>query len=121
MKKQIGVIFGSRSCEREVSIISAVQMMRYADPEKYDIIPVYIDEHGVWYTGEKLKDINSYKPFRPDASGIERIFPDLTAGSGALLKLSRGTGLLSRDKIEIVARIDVFVIVMHGLNGEDGT
>ena len=51
MKKQLGVIFGSRSCEREVSIISAVQMMHHADPEKYDVIPVYIDENGAWYTG----------------------------------------------------------------------
>ena len=66
MKKQIGVIFGSRSCEREVAIISAVQLMRYADCEKYDIIPVYIDEQGSWYTGECLKDIQSYKPFRPE-------------------------------------------------------
>ena len=121
MKKQIGVIFGSRSCEREVSIISAIQLMRHADPEKYDVIPVYIDEHGVWYTGEKLKDINTYKPFRPESSGIVRVFPDLTAGSGALLHITRGSGLLNRDKIDIAARIDVFVIVMHGLNGEDGT
>ena len=52
MKKQIGVIFGSRSCEREVSIISAVQLMRSADTDKYDIIPVYIDESGTWYTGD---------------------------------------------------------------------
>ena len=35
-KKQLGVIFGSRSCEREVAIISAVQLMRHADPEKYE-------------------------------------------------------------------------------------
>ena len=121
MKKKIGVVFGSRSCEREVSIISAVQMMRHADPEKYDIIPVFIDEHGVWYTGDRLKDIRSYQPFNPDGQGIIRVFPDLTAGSGALLTQTRTTGLLSREKLEIVARIDVFVIVMHGLNGEDGT
>lgn len=121
MKKQIGVIFGSRSCEREVSIISAIQLMRHADPEKYDIIPVYIDEHGIWYTGEKLKDINSYKPFRPDSPGIIRVFPDLTAGSGALMHITRSTGLISREKMEIVARIETFIIVMHGLNGEDGT
>ena len=121
MKKQIGVIFGSRSCEREVAIISAVQMMRYADPEKYDVIPVYIDERGNWYTGDLLKDIGSFKPFNPDMKGIVRVFPDLSSGSGALLTHSRGSGLLSRDKIEIAARIDVFVVVMHGLNGEDGT
>ena len=121
MKKTIGVIFGSRSCEREVSIISALQLMRYADREKYDVIPVFIDEQGVWYTGEKLKDINSYKPFRPDGSGIVKVFPDLTAGSGALLRLNRGTGLFAREKLEIVARIDAYIVVMHGLHGEDGT
>ena len=57
MKKQIGVIFGSRSCEREVSIISAVQLMRYINTEKYDVIPVYIDEHGDWFTGSPLMDL----------------------------------------------------------------
>ena len=121
MKKQIGVIFGSRSCEREVSIISAVQLMRFADPEKYDIIPVYIDEQGTWYTGDSLKEIQSYNPFRPDAKGIRKVFPDLTSGSGALLYMNKSSGLLGREKIEIAARIDVYIIVMHGMNGEDGT
>ena len=121
MKKQVGVIFGSRSCEREVAIISALQLMRHADTEKYDIIPVYIDEHGVWYTGEKLKDINSFKPFRGESAGIVRVYPDLTAGSGALLKMDKGSGLFSRERLMITARIDVFIIVMHGLNGEDGS
>ena len=121
MKKTIGVIFGSRSCEREVAIISAVQLMRHADREKYDIIPVYIDETGHWYTGEKLKDIESFKPFRPESTGITRVFPDLSSGSGALLTVQKGSGLFAKEKIEIVARIDIYIIVMHGLNGEDGT
>ena len=121
MKKQIGVIFGSRSCEREVAIISAVQLMHHADRDKYDVIPVYIDEHGSWYTGEKLKDINTYRPFRPEQSGITKVFPDLSAGSGALLTVSKGTGIFAREKVEMVARIDVYIVVMHGLNGEDGT
>ena len=121
MKKQIGVIFGSRSCEREVSIISAVQLMRFADTEKYDIIPVYIDEKGSWYTGEVLKDIRTFKNFNPDAKGIRKVFPDLESGSGALLYLNRGSGLFAKEKLEIAARIDVYIIVMHGMNGEDGT
>ena len=121
MKKQIGVIFGSRSCEREVAIISAIQLMRYADTEQYDIIPVYIDEHGNWYTGEKLKEISTFQPFRGEAAGVVRVYPDLTAGSGALLRLAQGNGLFAREKLEIVARIDVYIVVMHGLNGEDGT
>ena len=121
MKKHVGVIFGSRSCEREVAIISAVQLMRFADPEKYDIIPVYIDEHGSWYTGEALKEIGTYKPFNPEMKGIRKVFPDLSSGSGALLYLNKGTRLLAKDKLEIAARIDVYIIVMHGMNGEDGT
>ena len=104
MKKQIGVVFGSRSCEREVSIISAVQLMRHINREKYDVIPVYIDENGSWYTGNILTEISSYKPFHPDKEGVLKVFPDLSSGSGALS-----------------ARIDVYIIVMHGLNGEDGT
>ncbi|MBP3720736.1 MAG: D-alanine--D-alanine ligase [Clostridia bacterium] len=120
-KKQLGVIFGSRSCEREVSIIIAIQLMRHADTEKYDVIPVYIDEHGGWYTGEKLKDIHSYQPFQPNQAGIVRVYLDMTSGSGALLTTERGKGLFSREEIRAVARIDVFVVVMHGMNGEDGT
>ena len=121
MKKQIGVIFGSRSCEREVSIISAIQLMHAADQDKYDIIPVYIDEHGTWYTGEALKDIRSFTPFRPDMKGIRKVFPDLSSGSGALLYTEKGGGLFAKEKTEIAARIDVYIPVMHGMNGEDGT
>ena len=95
--------------------------MRHADQEKYDIIPVYIDESGNWYTGDALKDIGSFKPFNPDKKGITKVFPDLSSGSGALLTHARGTGLFSKDRIEIAARIDVYIIVMHGLHGEDGT
>ena len=107
MKKQVGVIFGSRSCEREVSSISAVQLMRYADTEKYDVIPVYIDEQGSWYTGESLKDIRNFQPFKPDAKGIRKVFPDLSSGSGALLYIEKGSGLFAKERVEIAARIDV--------------
>lgn len=43
-KIQLGVMFGSRSCEHEVSIISAVQLMRAADRQLYDVIPIYISK-----------------------------------------------------------------------------
>ena len=121
MKKQIGVIFGSRSCEREVAIISAVQLMRHINREKYDVIPVYIDENGNWYTGEKLTDIACFRDFRPEQGGVTKVFPDLTSGSGALLAADKGTGLFAKERIRIAARIDVYIVVMHGLNGEDGT
>ncbi len=120
-KKQLGVVFGSRSCEREVSIISAVQLMRRADPEKYDVIPVYIDADGKWYTGAPLKDIRSYQPFHADMKGIRRVFLDMTPGSGALLCVEKSSGLFPKTELITVARIDVFLPVMHGMNGEDGT
>ena len=121
MKKTIGVIFGSRSCEREVAIISAVQLMRHIDREKYNVIPIYIDESGYWYTGQQLSDIAAFKPFRPDQTGIVRVFPDLSSGSGALLTVKKSSHLFARQKIEIESRIDDYIVVMHGLNGEDGT
>ena len=120
-KKQVGVIFGSRSCEREVAIISAIQMMRHIDREKYDVIPVYIDEQGIWYTGEPLFSIESFRAFSSSMPGIRRVWLDLTAGSGALLSREESGSLLKKEKTVIAARIDVFLVVMHGLNGEDGT
>ena len=81
-KLQLGVIFGSRSCEREVSIISALQMMNQADTEKYDVVPVYISQEGTWYTGSALRELSSYTPFNPEKKGIEAVNLDLTSGSG---------------------------------------
>ena len=120
-KKQLGVIFGSRSCEREVAIISAVQLMNSVDTEKYDVIPVYIDERGNWYTGEALRNIVTYKAFSGTGKGIQKVTLDMTSGSGALLSIQPGKGLFGKTEQIIVARVDVFVVVMHGLNGEDGT
>ena len=60
MKIKVGVIFGGESVEHEVSIISALQAMNKMDEEKYDIIPIYITKDREWYTGDMLKDIDSY-------------------------------------------------------------
>jgi len=120
-KIQLGVLFGSRSCEREVAIISAVQLMNHVDTEKYDVIPVYISEQGVWYTGAPLRDIKSYTPFNPDMKGVDQVALDITAGSGALIANRPAKGLFGHPTQEVVARLEVCVIVMHGLNGEDGT
>ena len=120
-KTQLGVIFGSRSCEREVAIISAVQLMNHVNVETYDVIPVYISEQGVWYTGAPLRKIETFRHFNPDAPGIERVELDMTAGSGALLATRPGKGLFGHPSRVMVARLEVCLVVMHGLNGEDGT
>ena len=117
----MGVIFGSRTCEHEVSIISAVQLMRSADREKYDVIPIYISQKGEWFTGEALLDIKTYTPFDPYRKGILPVHLDLTAGSGALMHYAPAKGLFGGGKEEIVARLECVIPVMHGLHGEDGS
>ena len=119
--KNLGVFFGSRSCEHEVSVISAVQLMNEADKEKYNVIPVYISQKGDWFTGDVLRDIKTYTPFDPFRSDIKKVRLDMTPGSGALLHYSQGKGLFRGLTEEVAARIDCAVLVFHGMNGEDGS
>ena len=120
-KMQLGVLFGSRSCEHEVSIISAVQLMRAADRQTYDVIPVYISKKGEWFTGDPLFDISTYTPFDENRKGIRRVQLDLTAGSGALTAVEHGKGLFAKEQQVLVARLDCVIPVFHGMHGEDGT
>ena len=120
-KIQLGVMFGSRSCEHEVSIISAVQLMRAADRQTYDVIPIYISKKGEWFTGDPLFDIATYTPFDENRKGIRRVQLDLTAGSRALISREQGKGLFAKEQQVIVARLDCVIPVFHGLHGEDGT
>lgn len=120
-KLQLGVIYGSRTCEHEVSIISAVQLMRAADRQRYDVIPIYISKQGEWYTGDGLMDISAYTPFDPSRKGITRVNLDITTGSGALISVEHGKGLFGKERQVIVARLDCVIPVMHGMHGEDGT
>ena len=120
-KIQLGVMFGSRSCEHEVSIISAVQLMRAADRQIYDVIPIYISKKGEWFTGDALLEISAYTPFDESRKGVVRVNLDITAGSGALTRLEHGKGLLGKDREVIVARLDCVIPVFHGMHGEDGT
>ena len=61
MKIKVGVIFGGCTVEHEVSIITAVQAMNHMDSDKYDIVPIYISKDREWYTGEMLRDIDTFQ------------------------------------------------------------
>ena len=61
MRLNIGVIFGGKSVEHEISIISAIGAMANMDENKYKVIPIYIDKNNDWYTGMHLKDIMHYR------------------------------------------------------------
>jgi hypothetical protein len=64
MKINVGVIFGGKSLEHEISIISAVEAMGYFDKTKYKIIPIYMDKENTLYTGEHLKEILHYRDIK---------------------------------------------------------
>ncbi len=120
-KIQLGVLFGSRTCEHEVSIISAIQLMRAVNRQKYDLIPIYINQKGEWFTGDSLLDIATYTPFDENRKGIRQVQLDITAGSGALFATEKAKGLFSQDKQVVIARLDCVIPVFHGMHGEDGS
>lgn len=125
MKLSIAVIFGGRTCEHEVSIISGLQAADVLNPESYDVTRVYIAADGEWYVGEKLKDIQFYKHFDP--AQVTHVFP---AGSKGKLRLiaeeapaKKVLGIFGGGAggLHTLCECDVVMPVMHGLNGEDGT
>ena len=120
-KIQLGVIYGSRTCEHEVSVISALQLMKAVDRDKYDVIPVYISMRGDWYTGDALLDIRTYSGFDGHRKGILKVQLDVAAGSGVLLTVVPPKGLFGHETLRPVARLDCAVPVLHGMHGEDGT
>ena len=121
-KIRLAVIFGGRACEHDVSIVSALQCMDAVNAEEYEVIPVYIARDGAWYTGAPLRKLETLRKFDPGMAGVTRVYPDVTAGSGALLTVTKKKGLFSGgDELTVAARIDVAMPVLHGMNGEDGT
>ncbi len=120
-KTQLGVIYGSRTCEHEVSIISALQLMRAVDRDQYDVIPIYITMRGEWYSGDSLFDIRTYSGFDGSQKGIYKVQLDVTAGSGVLFTMEPAKGLFKPEKRRMIARLDCVIPVLHGMHGEDGT
>ena len=113
---KIAVLFGGKSVEHEVSIISGLQAYRNLDREKYEPIAVYIDKKGDMFTGEKIGDITSYKG---DLSA-------LTAESTRVVFVGENekTYLVrypaKRFGNNVVSEIDAALPVVHGTNVEDG-
>lgn len=116
MKTNIAVIYGCRSVEHEVSIISAVQAMRSIDRNKYDVIPVYVTKNGDMYTGEKLFDITAYTDLSALYEASERISLIRDGETVVVRYLNNG---MFRKKKDV--RIDVAFPIVHGTNCEDGT
>ena len=116
MKTNVAVIFGCRSVEHEVSIISAVQAMRSADTEKYDLYPVYVAKNGDMYTGKSLFEIEEFSDIDALLKKCEPI--TLVRQNGrVVIKFLNSTLFKKKEDIEL----SVAFPIVHGTNCEDGT
>ena len=124
MKKKIAVLFGSRTVEHDVSIVTGVQLIENIDRSKYDVLPVYITREGRWFAGEKLADIRFVRDFKPEGKALKEVtevyLPPVPGVGGFVTVPQAGGGLFSRAKSEVLP-VDVIIPAMHGLHGEDGT
>ena len=116
MKIKVGVFFGGRSVEHEISIISAVQAMLAFDKEKYDVVPVYITKDNRFYTGEILKDIEQYRDIDNVIKNSQRVI--LQNIDGKVMLLAYPMKMFKKPEVDY---IDVAFPVVHGTNVEDGT
>jgi D-alanine-D-alanine ligase len=120
MKTRVGVIFGGRSGEHEISVRSALTVIERIDREKYSVIPIAIDEAGQWL------DPKTSASLLPEvaAAWIASDVKEVVAESIAFVGDPKYRGLMDLDSAEkgrSIHRIDVVFPVLHGTYGEDGT
>ena len=117
MKTTIGVFFGGRSTEHEISVISANQAMAAIDATKYEVVPIYIAKDGHWYTGDALTNVANYRNMKELLASCTEVYMRPVYGDYNLYPAKRG-GFF--DKGKPVATLDVVIPVLHGSNVEDG-
>lgn len=115
MKTVVGVFFGGRSTEHEISIISANQAICAFNPDKYDIVPIYISKEGHWYTGRELLTLSNYRDIPSLLKKVQEVYMRPVYGDFNLYSVKKP--LFGSD---IVTRLDAAVPVLHGTNVEDG-
>ena len=104
---RIGILFGGRSGEHEVSLASAASVIRGLDPDKYEAVPIGITKEGHWLVG----------------AGAQKMLPEVLKGGQRVMMTADPTdaALVRLDGSGGGQRIDVVFPVMHGTFGEDGT
>jgi D-alanine-D-alanine ligase len=104
---RVGVLFGGRSGEHEVSLASAASVIRGLDPDKYEAIPIGITKEGHWQIG----------------AGAQKMLPEVLRGGQRVMMTADPTdaAIVRLDGSGSGQRLDVVFPVMHGTFGEDGT
>jgi D-alanine-D-alanine ligase len=106
-KLRVGVLFGGRSGEHEVSLVSAASIIRGLDPQKYEAVPIGITKEGHWLIGE----------------GAQKMLPEvLRTGQRVVMSADpTESALMPLDGSPRGQKLDVVFPVIHGTFGEDGT
>ncbi|HEX8762830.1 MAG TPA: hypothetical protein VF733_03675 [Candidatus Saccharimonadales bacterium] len=117
MKKPlVAVVFGSRSTEHDISILTALASVikPLEISKKYNILPVYIARSGKWYVGDRFKDIKTYQSGDLDTM--------LAATTPVSLLFDDGLKLVEQGRLgrKIIHAVDVVFPATHGTHGEDG-
>lgn len=115
MKTNIGVFFGGRSTEHEISVISASQAMAAINRDKYDVTPIYISKQGKWYTGDLLFDTKNYRDMNALMAKCQEVYMRPIYDDYNLYKSKKP--MFGSD---VVTKLDVVIPVLHGSNVEDG-
>jgi D-alanine-D-alanine ligase len=124
---RVGVVFGGRSVEHDVSIITGLQACAVLD-ERHEVVPLYIDREGRWFSGDMLRDIATY---RAPVLQAEPVVLDLGSGllrpaAAAPVDAPRRRGLFGggggsdTPMAAQPVRLDVVIPATHGTQGEDG-
>ena len=109
---RVGVLFGGRSGEHEVSLISAASVIQALDPAKYEAVPIGITKDGRWLAGTA-----AHKMLPPALNEV------LRSGDRVMLSADPNVAALvpAGDARQETLRVDVVFPVLHGTYGEDGT
>jgi D-alanine-D-alanine ligase len=104
---RVGILFGGRSGEHEVSLASAASVIRGLDPDKFEAVPIGITKEGHWLIG----------------AGAQKMLPDVLRSGQRVMMMADPTdaALVKMDGSGGGQRLDVVFPVMHGTFGEDGT
>ena len=108
-KKTIAVIFGGKSVEHDISIITGVQALNAVDENKYNIVPIYISKEGDWYTSNFFYNIKTFTDnnFCKNAKKV-------------LIGLNQNLYLAKNKKLKFLKKIDFALLATHGGQGENG-
>jgi len=116
MKLKLAVLFGGKSVEHEISVITALQAVAALDTEKYDVLPVYLTKDNAFYIGPAVGQLEAYRDIDALVKKSQQVIPAKLGNRAVLLRHpAKAFGN------NVLAELDCVFPIVHGTNAEDGT